>query len=286
MIFYGLWNNNESQQYFIMVLSDAFDTAVHDLLLDVFKGKFSITNTALKWYKNYLKSRKFKVCINGSYSSEQIMDFGIPQGSTQGANLFICYTSTLSKIVPELLTLNGFTNDHSIRRIFIPEKGNTNKDNKASSEDDTIMIIGRSMWDIKAWIKVIRLKLNEAKTDLIYFGSRQQLNKTTHNIINVIGESIERSTKVRYLEGHLDSILTLKEHILIKCKAAVLNIIKIWNIRKYLTKEMCHKLILQLVISHLDYANSMLAGLPVSSIKIMQKIQNTAARLILGKTVR
>ena len=46
---------------------------------------------------------------------------------------------------------------------------------------------------------------------------------------------------------------------------------------------MCHKLILQLVISHLDYANSMLAGLPTSSIKIMQKIQNTAVGLILGK---
>ena len=53
----------------------------------------------------------------------------------------------------------------------------------------------------------------------------------------------------------------------------LLNIIKIQSIRKYLTKEMCHKHILQMVISHLDYTNSLLAGLPYSSIKIMQKIQ-------------
>ena len=46
---------------------------------------------------------------------------------------------------------------------------------------------------------------------------------------------------------------------------------------------MCHKLTLQLIISHLDFANSMLEGLPASSIKVMQKIQNTAARLILGE---
>ena len=123
-------------------------------------------------------------------------------------------------------------------------------------------------------------------TKFIYFGSRQQLNKTTYTTINVTGESTKRSTKVRYLGGPLDSNLTFKDDILIKCKATTLNIIKICNIRKYLTKETCHKLILQLVISHLDYANSMLAGLPSSSIKIRQKVQNIAARKMLGKNAK
>ena len=111
------------------------------------------------------------------------MDFGLPQGSTQGAYLFICYASTLSEIVPDSLTLNGFADDHSIRRNFKPEKRNTNKENKASSEDYTIMIMERSRWDIKAWIEAIKLILNEAKTKFIYFGSRQQLNENNpeHN---------------------------------------------------------------------------------------------------------
>ena len=55
-----------------------FDTDDHDLLLDVLQGKFGITNTALEWYKNCLIPRKFEVCINGSYLSEQIMDISIP----------------------------------------------------------------------------------------------------------------------------------------------------------------------------------------------------------------
>ena len=101
------------------------------------------------------------------------------------------------------------------------------------------------MHDIKAWLEAVKLKLNEAKTKFIYFGSRQQLNKATHTTTNVTGESIKRSTKVRYLGGHLDSNLTFKDNILIKCKAATLNIIKICNIRKYLTRETCHKVILQ-----------------------------------------
>ena len=74
-----------------------------------------------------------------------------------------------------------------------------------------------------------------------------------------------------------------KDHIHIKCKAATLNIIKIHNIRKYLTRQICNKLILQMVTSHLDYANSMFAGLPSSSIKLMQRVHNTATRLVLRK---
>ena len=69
------------------------------------------------------------------------------------------------------------------------------------------------MQDTKACMETVKLKLNKAKTELIYFWSRQQLNKTTYTTIYFIGESIKTSTKVRYLGGHLDSSLTFKDHI-------------------------------------------------------------------------
>ena len=137
-----------------MDLSAAFEVN-HDLLLNVLHRKFGIINTALKWYNNFLKPRKSRVCINGSYSSEQIMDFGLPQGSTQGAYLFNCYASTLSEIVPDSLTLNGFADDHSIRRTFKPETMNTNKVNKTPQENNTIAIMEKFMHDIKAWVEII-----------------------------------------------------------------------------------------------------------------------------------
>ena len=209
------------------------------------------------------------------------MDFGLPKGSTQCTYLFNCYASTLSEIVPDTMTLNGFTDDHSIRRTFKPEKTNINRGSQSQSEDDTIVIVERSMQNIKAWMEAVKVKLNEAKTEFISFGTRQQLNKTSHTTINVIEKTIKKSTKLRYLGGLLDPNLTFKEHICIKCKVATLSIIKTCNIRTYLTTQTCHNCILQLVISNLDYTNSMLTGLPSSSIKIMQKIQNTTARLIL-----
>ena len=57
------------------------------------------------------------------------------QGSTQGAYLFNCYASTLSKIVPDSMTLTGFSDDHLLRKTFKPEGNQTpTKANKSLSE--------------------------------------------------------------------------------------------------------------------------------------------------------
>ena len=55
-------------------------------------------------------------------------------------------------------------------------------------------------------------------------------------------------------------------HIKVKCKVAMLNLLKIRAARKYLTRKACAKLTISLVISHLDYANAILAGLPKVSL--------------------
>ena len=55
-----------------------------------------------------------------------------------------------------------------------------------------------------------------------------------------------------------------------KCKAAMLNLLKIKAARKNITRTVCNKLVVALVLSHLDYANGILGGLPKSSIKCRQ----------------
>ena len=44
-----------------------------------------------------------------------------------------------------------------------------------------------------------------------------------------------------------------------------------------------HILIKALVISHLEYSNSILAGIPNKTLKLMQVIQNTETRVVLNK---
>ena len=83
--------------------------------------------------------------------------------------------------------------------------------------------------------------------------------------------------------AYLNPTLNLKQHIKIKCKAAMLNLLKIKATRKYLTTEACTKAVITLVMSHLDYANSILTGLPKASICQLQRVQNMTAKIILQR---
>ena len=95
-------------------LSAAFNTVNHDLLL-----QYGVVGAAREWYTSYLKPRIFKVGIRGTTSQPRQLDYSVPQGSVQGAFLFIAYASTLDLVVqPSGLEFNGFADDHSVHTYF------------------------------------------------------------------------------------------------------------------------------------------------------------------------
>ena len=160
------------------------------------------------------------------------MDFSVPQGSIEGSYLLIAYTSTIQDILNNNPTLNGFADDHSIWKPFrtshLTSKGTTN-------EHDIITIIEKSMLNIKTWMDAVRLKLKESKTKLTYFGRRQQFTKCKEIAIKVIQEERQLCNVVCCLGGYLNSTLSFTDHVRTKCKAVIINIVQIRNIRKYLT---------------------------------------------------
>ena len=129
-------------------------------------------------------------------STEKTMQFSVPQGSVQGAFLFMAYTSTFPEVIKDL-TLGSFANDHSLRKAFSPHQSN--------DEQNTIATIEKTMLAVKSWMDAVCLKLNKSKTEFIYFRSQQQLERCNTENIQVINGTIARSDKVKYLGGTLDS---------------------------------------------------------------------------------
>ena len=70
------------------------------------------------------------------YSQEKTLEFSVPQGSTQGAHLFISYALTLDEVVLKDLQLSGYVDDHSIWKCF-----------KLKDESATIAAIDSTMLD-------------------------------------------------------------------------------------------------------------------------------------------
>jgi hypothetical protein len=80
----------------------------------------------------------------------------------------------------------------------------------------------------------------------------------------------------------MDRNLTFSNHINEMCKKATFAIRSIGRIRKYLPSDEIKRLVNALVISRLDYSNSLFYGLPKYQIDKLQRLQNTAARLVAG----
>ena len=82
---------------------------------------------AIKWLANYLRRRYFKICIEGHYSSSKELKVSVPQGSCSGANIFTCCSALITDIIADTITINGFVDDHLIRKKY-----------KASTRDQEI----------------------------------------------------------------------------------------------------------------------------------------------------
>ena len=61
------------------------------------------------------------------------------------------------------------------------------------------------------------------------------------------------------------------------------NLLKIVNIRNFLTTEAWHTTLFATVISHLDYMNAIIVGLPEKHISKLQHGQNMAAKFVLKR---
>ena len=136
---------------------------------------------------------------------------------------------------------------------------------------------------IKKWMDANRQKINSSKTEFIALGSYQRLKNIATSNLDVNGERVKRSGVVKYLGAFLDKNVNFKRHITQKCEMDMYNLLRLRNISHMFSKDSLTTLVLSLVISHLDYVNGILAGLPKCDISRMQRVQNIAAKLILKK---
>ena len=131
-----------------------------------------------------------------------------------------------------------------------------------------------------------KLKLNTDKTEIMLVGARSRLASIDHQSACFNGSHVALQSCVKYLGVKIDQSLTMHEQISSVCRAAFLELRRIASIRQYLSSDAATKLVNALITSRLDYCNSVLAGLPAEQISRLQRVQNSAARLVMKKCKR
>ena len=255
-------------------LSAAFDTVVHEYLLEDLKS-IGVEDEALVFLQSYLSNRKTIVEVSGDKSSEWPLTKGVPQGSVLGPMLFNIYTIELSNILKK----------HNV--YFKLYADDTQFYFTLTTPHDTIDKISKIMFEVKNWMQKKKLKLNDNKTECMLFGGKTYLTNYQQLRTVRIGEAdIEIVSMVRNLGVIIDCNLTMKNQILNTVKMCNYHLRNIAFIRKYLSEDSAKILVINHVISRLDYCNSLYNGLPNVLLKKLQNIQNRAARLIKGLKTR
>ena len=255
-------------------ISAAFDTVNHSQLVKCFEQNFGICGDALQWLISYLSDRQQQVIINGTTSNLKHLNCGFPQGAVLAGIFYNMFTASLGKVVSKHeASHKGYADDNNWYMAFI-----------TSNIESKLQSLSICLDESKAWLLRNNLKLNNDKTQIICFTPQKDLNPIESLTLN--SKVIKPVSVFKNLGVLLDSLMTMEKHLNSITQSAYLHIRNIAKIRQYLPLESAKTLTQALVISRIDYCNSLLGNIPLRLSNKLQRVQNAAAKMLFKKSRR
>ena len=131
--------------------------------------------------------------------------------------------------------------------------------------------------EVRRWMAVRMLKLNDEKTKMIIFTSKHHLKVYGGCSLTIDDDTVSPSHRIRNLGVHIDQHLTMTDNVTAVCAACNYHLYRLSSIRHYLTNEAAKSAVNALVTSRLDYCNSLLYNIPLPQTTRLQRVQNNAA---------
>jgi len=228
--------------------------------------QFGLRGIVLKWFQSYLCDRIFQVVHNSSTSYTVHVTCSVPQGSVLGPWLFIMYTADLEEKAGEHgVNYHAFADDTQL--------------NERCCCDNTPTAVGKLEYcvtDISHWMSVHRLKQNTEKTELLWSGSKYSLSKPDGRG----SDTVEPSEQVRVLGVIMSSYFSFEKHVSAVSAACFFHLRHIRRVRQSLDVGSAKTLVQAFVTSHVDYCNAVLAESPTVITDKLQRVMNSAARVV------
>ncbi len=165
-----------------------------------------------------------------------------------------------------------YADDHQLYLVFqsIDQAG----------ADVAVNKIQRCKIEVKQWIVLNMLKLNDDKIEFIVIGTRQQRSKIDIPHINTNGIDIAPTSTVRNLGVMFDSEMNMKGHVSSINRSAYPQLKNLRAIKPFLDMEAANIASHAFVSFHLDAGNSIFHGIALGQLQCIQRTQNTATRII------
>ena len=120
--------------------------------------------------------------------------------------------------------------------------------------------LGGCIKDIKTWMTTSMLMLNDGKTEFIVFGTSKQLENVTDITAQVGAEFIKPVKKVCNLGFFMDCLMKNGFNVNKINAQTFITLCNIKGIRRCLNRDITKTIIQALVMSNINYCNSLLDG--------------------------
>jgi hypothetical protein len=190
------FNNNMSTAAVFLDIEKAFDTTWQPGLLLVYKlSVLQFPISLIKLISSSLTNRKFKVSVEDELSSPRKVASGVPQGSFLDPVLYSLYIN-YAPAAPRI-HLALFADDTC---VYATEKHERRVLNK----------LQRGLTAVGSRCQRSNIKINEAKTQAIYFSKRRRMSRDD---LQLNGRHIPFVNSVKYLGVIFDIRMTWRPHI-------------------------------------------------------------------------
>ena len=259
----------------LLDLSAAFDTIDHSILLYRMRHQLGINGVAHAWFESYLTGRTQRIQIGDAWSLAKFLLYCVHQGSVLGSLLFLIYILPLHHLIlSHGLQVHGYADDTQVY-LSISDPANPDTTRQECTRLESCLT------DIHLWMSANKLKLNTDKTEVLVVGTERKLSSFNLTAISVAGCRVLVSDKpISNLGVSFDRNLSMCNQVHRVVRSAYFHLRSIGLARKMLTVAATKQLVQALVISRLDYCNSLLTGIPTSLMSRLEMVQHRAARLI------
>ncbi len=249
-------------------LSKAFDSVSHTIF---FKKLLKVGVDNYK-FDSYLSERTQSVRPNNTISSKQPIEYGVPQGLIFGPVLFNIFVNDLSTYINDR-TLVQYADDTQFLHC-----GPVHELDLLLNKTET------TLRRIKSYFLKHGLLMNANKTQYIIIGTRQLLPQTPNNItINLHDSIIQPVTHVKSLGVHIDRYITFEKHIN-EINGKVMGSLTFLNrVKDCFDRDTRNVIVQSLVLSILNYCNTIWGTATSTHLNDIQKLQNFAAKVVDGK---
>ena len=207
--------------------------------------------------------RRQSVAIANCISSTKELHYGVPLGSVLGSTMFVLYIQPLSNLIKgHSLSVHLFADDIQIETSILPKH------------------VLSAISDVKYSMIENKLQLNNEKTECLLIHPNKCKKYLSCTSLSFGRNVISFSTTAKNLGFHVTDDMRIDARVQDICRNVYIDIRHICSIRHLLSIDATKTILSAFVLPKLYYCNSLFYGSPMYMLEKLQKVQNSAARLI------